>query len=50
MHVYLVMRNSAYGDVVDKVFTSTVKAEDYIKTQTADHPIFKYWIVQYWAE
>lgn len=50
MHVYLVMRTSAAGDVVDKVFTTYSKAENYVKEQTKQYSLFKYWVVQWWAE
>ena len=49
MWVYIVFMASVYHDVIDKVFTSKHKAEDYIKEQSNLHPSFQYRIEEYFA-
>ena len=49
MWTYEVIRSSSYGNVVDKVFTSVAKAEEYIDEQTSAHPTFAYWIEEHFA-
>lgn len=49
MHVYIVIRSSAYGDVIDQVFTSSPKAAAYVEEQTKTQPVFNYRIETYWA-
>ena len=49
MHVYIVIRSSAHGDTIDKVFTSSPKAAAYVEEQTKAHAVFDYRIETYWA-
>ena len=44
MWVYIVMRTSALGNTIDKVYDTKDKALDYIKAQTQIFPVFEYWI------
>jgi hypothetical protein len=44
MWVYIVMRTSALGNTIDKVYDTKDKALEYIKAQTQLFPVFKYWI------
>ena len=44
MWVYIVMRTSALGNTIDKVYDTKDKALEYIKAQTKIHPVFNYWI------
>ena len=49
MWTYIVIRDSAYGEVIDKVFTSKQKAKDYIKEQSNPHAVFEYRIEEHFA-
>ena len=49
MWTYVVIRSSSYGDVIDKVFTSKPKADNYLKEQTNSHPTFAYRIEEHFA-
>lgn len=49
MWVYVVIRDSAYGDVVDKVFTSKDKAIEYMAEQTKVYAVFEYRIEEHFA-
>lgn len=49
MWIYVVIRDSAYGEVVDKIFTSKQKAENYIKDQSNPHALFQYRIEEHFA-
>lgn len=44
MWVYIVMRTSALGNTIDKVYDTKDKALKYIKEQTQIFPVFEYWI------
>ena len=44
MWVYIVMRTSAIGNTIDKVYDTKYKALNYIKEQRQIFPVFKYWI------
>ena len=49
MWTYVVIRDSAYGEVIDKVFTSKQKAENYIKEQSSPNRVFEYRIEEHFA-
>ena len=50
MWVYIVMRTSALGNTIDKVYDTKDKALEYIKAQTQIFPVFNYWIEEYVIE
>lgn len=50
MVVFIVMRTSALGNTIDKVYDTKDKALQYIEAQTQIFPIFKYWIEKYVIE
>ena len=49
MHVYVVIYESAYGDAIDKIFTSSPKAYAYCEEQNKNHPSMGHRIEHYWA-
>ena len=50
MDVHIVIRTSALGNTIDKVYDSLEKADAYIKAQTEIFPVFTYWIESYRVE
>ena len=49
MWVYVVIRDSAYGELIDKVFTSKQKAKDYVKEHAHPTALYDYRIEEHFA-
>lgn len=50
MWVYVVVKETRWGDEFDKIFTSQVKANDYANQQKNISPYNNYRVAAYWAE
>ena len=49
MHIYVVICETPYGEVIDKVFTSSPKAYAYCDAQNVLHPSMPHKVVHHWA-
>ena len=49
MHIYIVICETAYGDAIDKVFTSSPKAYAYCEEQNEKHPSMTHRVEHHWA-
>ena len=49
MHIYVVICETAYGDAIDKIFTSSPKAYEYCKEQNEKYPCMTHRVEQHWA-
>ena len=49
MHIYIVLYESAYGDVIDKIFTSSPKAYAYCDEQNKKYPSMVHRVEHHWA-
>lgn len=49
MNIYIVIYKTAYGDAIDKIFTSSSKAYAYCKEQNEKHPSMAHRVEHHWA-
>ena len=49
MYVYVVVFEGAYGEQIDKIFTSESKADAYLAEQQKERPYYFFSIKKYWA-
>lgn len=47
MHVYIVVCESAYGEQIERVFTSEIKADAYLAERQKEQPYYFFSIKKY---